>query len=78
MSVKHRWFVLSAREVRSYTWCDQRFASVNIAAPEPARKIVILHVTFNFFIFFIFFTVLWKWIAFLSICIALNQLKVSC
>ena len=29
---------LSAREACSYTWCDQRFVSVNIAAREPARK----------------------------------------
>ena len=35
-------FIVSAREARSYTWCDQRFVSVNIAAHEPARKIVIL------------------------------------
>ena len=33
---------LSQREARKCTWFDQRFVSVNIAAPEPARKIVIL------------------------------------
>ena len=42
---KHRRLIMvqvSAREARSYTWCDQRFVSVNIAAHGPARKYVIL------------------------------------
>ena len=32
----------SAHEVRSCNWCDQLFASTNMAAPEPARKCLIL------------------------------------
>ena len=48
---------LSEREARSYTWCDQRFVSVNIAAPEPARKIVILEDFACWTLFFIFLTV---------------------
>ena len=33
---------LSARDVRSYTWCDQHFTSMIMAEREPARKFVIL------------------------------------
>ena len=39
---KNGGFYYSSREARGYTWYDQRFVSVNIAAREPARKIVIL------------------------------------
>ena len=41
----------SARKARSYTWCDQRLARVNMEVREPERKIVILHVRLYFFIF---------------------------
>ena len=41
-NTKAKLLQLSAREACSYTLCDQHFVSVNIAAPEPARIIVIL------------------------------------
>ena len=40
----------SAREARIYTWCDQRFASVNMAARDSERKICDF-ACYSFFIF---------------------------
>ena len=41
--------LLSSREERTCTWCDKPFASVSMAAPDPAQKNVILHVRLYFF-----------------------------
>ena len=57
--------IWSAREARSYTWCDQRFVSVNIASHEPARIIVILEDFACWTLFFyIFDRCPREWIAF--------------